>query len=397
MRRAGTADVVIVGGGVVGSAAAWRLRQDGFTGRIVVVDRDPTYARASSFLAMGGIRQQFGSAVCVQMVQHSVRLWREFDERMRTPAHTPRTWFRARGYLFLADDFTSSALAARADAQEAAGAVQQRLSVDEIEAMVPGLALDDIRWGLFGPEDGYANPREVLFGLRAAALAAGVEYLHDEVVSVEVGAGRVRGVGLARAGQLDAAVVVNAAGALAGRIATLAGLAVPVEPVRQLLFRCTLPHHWPTRFPMVIDPGGVHWRHDDPVAPGEPDRIILAFTNWDEPAGERFDCDDARWEHEFYPAMVRRLPALAEVSDVHGWAGLYEMTPDHNPVLGEHPALGGLIFASGFSGHGLMMSPATGLIVSELVRHGVSHTFDIAPFAVDRFARGAFVRDGATI
>ena len=197
MTSAGTADVVIVGGGVVGSASAWRLRQDGFTGRIVVVDRDPTYARASSFLAMGGIRQQFGSAVCVQMVQHSVRLWREFDERMRTPAHTPRAWFRQRGYLFLADDATSAALTARADAQAAAGAAQRRLSVDEIAAMVPGLALDDIRWGLFGPDDGYANPREVLFGLRAAAIDAGAEYLHDEVVGVGVTGGRVTGVQLA--------------------------------------------------------------------------------------------------------------------------------------------------------------------------------------------------------
>jgi glycine/D-amino acid oxidase-like deaminating enzyme len=316
---------------------------------------------------------------------------------MRTPSYTPRAWFRQRGYLFLADDVTSAALAARADAQAAAGAVQQRLTVDEIAALVPGLALDDIRWGLFGPDDGYADPREVLFGLRAAALAAGAEYLHDEVVGVAAQAGRVCGVRLARTGRLDAPVVVNAAGALAGRVATLAGLSVPVAPVRQLLFRCTLPHHWPTRFPMVIDPGGVHWRHDDPRAPGDPDRITLAFTRWDEPAGECFDCDDARWEHEFYPAMVRRMPALADVSDVHGWAGLYEMTPDHNPVLGEHPALAGLVFASGFSGHGLMMSPATGLVVSELVRHGESRTFDIAPFAVDRFERGAFVNDGATI
>ena len=391
------ADVVVVGGGVVGSAAAWRLLGDGFAGRVVVVDRDPSYARASSFLAMGGVRQQFGSRVCVQMVQHSVRLWREFDERMRTPSHTPRAWFRQRGYLFLADDATSAALAARADAQQAAGAVQQRLRVDEIAALVPGLKLDDIRWGLFGPEDGYANPREVLFGLRAAALAAGAEYVHDEVIGVDVAGGRVAGVQLAHAGRLDAPVVVNAAGPLSGRVAALAGLTVPVEPVRQLLFRCTLPRRWPTRFPMVVDPGGVHWRHDDPVAPGEPDRIILAFTRWDEPAGECFDCDEARWEHQFYPALVRRMPALAEVSDVHGWAGLYEMTPDHNPVLGEHPAVRGLVFASGFSGHGLMMSPATGLAVSELVRFGESRTFDITPFAVDRFERGALVHDGATI
>jgi FAD-dependent oxidoreductase domain-containing protein 1 len=391
------ADVVIIGGGVVGSSAAWRLRQDGFTGRIVVVERDRSYARASSFLAMGGIRQQFGSAVCVRMVQHSVQLWREFDTRLRTATHAPRAWFRARGYLFLADDANADALAAREAAQAEAGALQQRLSVDEIRALVPGLALDDIRFGLFGPDDGYANPREVLFGFRAGAEAAGVEYLEDAVTGVHTRGGRVAGITLASGDRLDAPVVVNAAGACAGRVAALAGVPVPVEPVRQLLFRCTLPHTWPSRFPMVIDPGGVHWRHDDALASGDPDRIILAFTKWDEPAGENLECDDVRWETEFYPALVRRLPAAVDVSDVHGWAGHYEMTPDHNPVLGEHPALGGFIVASGFSGHGLMMSPATGLVVSELVRLGESRTFDILPFAVDRFARGALVRDGATI
>lgn len=392
-----TADVVIVGGGVVGSAAAWRLRSDGFSGRVVVVERDHSYARASSFLAMGGIRQQFGSTVCARMVQHSVELWRVFDERMRTQSHTPRAWFRQRGYLFLASDGNADALTAREDAQRAAGVVQRRLTVDEIRALVPGLMLDDIRFGLFGPDDGYANPREVLFGLRAAAEAAGAEYVDDEVVAIRSSGGRVSGVRLASGVTVSAPIVVNAAGAMAGRVGALAGAAVPVEPVRQLLFRCTLPYLWPTRFPMVIDPDGVHWRHDDALADGDPDRIILAFTRWDEPAGENLACDDWRWETEFYPALVRRLPAAVDVRDVHGWAGHYEMTADHNPVLGEHPALGGFLVASGFSGHGLMMSPATGLVVSELVRLGRSATFDITPFAVDRFERGAAVRDGATI
>lgn len=391
------AEVVIIGGGVIGSAAAWRLREDGFTGRIVVVERDRSYTRASSFLAMGGIRQQFTLPVCVRMVQHSVALWQEFDERLRTPTHTPRAWFRQRGYLFLADDTNAAALTAREAAQAAAGAAQRRLSVDDIHALVPGLMLDDIRFGLFGPEDGYANPREVLFGLRAAALAAGVEYLDDEVVEIDTRAGRVIGVTLAHAGWLPARVVVNAAGALAGRVARLARLEVPVAPVRQLLFRCTLPQTWPTRFPMVVDPGGVHWRHDDALVPGDPDRLILACTKWDEPAGENLTCDDVRWENEFYPALVRRLPAAVDVRDVAGWAGLYEMTPDHHPVLGEHPGLGGFLLASGFSGHGLMMSPATGLVVSELVRLGESRTFDITPFAVDRFERGNAAPDGATI
>jgi glycine/D-amino acid oxidase-like deaminating enzyme len=164
-----------------------------------------------------------------------------------------------------------------------------------------------------------------------------------------------------------------------------------------MLFRCTLPHHWPYRFPMVIDPGGVHWRHDDPVEPGGPDRLVAAFTKWDEPVGERFDADQSRWAREFHPAMTRRVPSLAGVTEAHGWAGLYEMTPDHNPVLGQHPELAGFYFASGFSGHGLMMSPATGLIVSEMIRTGRSETFDVSIFAPDRFARGALVHDAATI
>ena len=143
--------------------------------------------------------------------------------------------------------------------------------------------------------------------------------------------------------------------------------------MRQMLFRASLPRYWSHRFPMVIDPGGVHWRHDDPIEPGEADRIIVAFTKWDEPIGENFSADDTRWEREFLPALLKRLPAMAPLTDVEGWAGLYEMTPDHNPVLGEHPALRGFVFANGFSGHGLMMSPATGKIVSEIVTHRREH------------------------
>ena len=394
---ADTADVIVIGGSVVGSSIAWNLRQDGFTGRILVVERDPTYARASAFLAMGGIRQQFCTAVTVQMVQHSVRIWKEFDQRLATPSYTPRTWFRQRGYLFLADAATSAALMQRFEAERRAGARVQLLSRDDIRAVVPDLSLDDILFGVLGPEDGYAAPREVLRGFRMAAETAGVEYLADEVVRVDVSHGATTGVGLASGGHLGAPVVVNAAGPWSGRIAALAGLNVPVEPMRQMLFRATLPTRWPYRFPMVIDPGGVHWRHDDGPSEGDADRIIVAFTRWDEPVGENFEPARDRWEREFFPALVRRLPSFRALRDIEGWAGLYEMTPDHNPVIGEHVAVRGLIFASGFSGHGLMMSPATGKIVSEIVRTGKSTTFDVSIFAPDRFERGALVHDAATI
>lgn len=392
-----TADVLVIGGGVVGSSVAWHLREHGFTGRIIVVERDRSYRRASSFLAMGGIRQQFCTAVTVRMVQHSVGFWKQFDARMGTPDARPRAWFRQRGYLFLADASTAPALMQRYEQERRAGAVVQMLAPDDIARMVPDAWLDDLVFGVLGPDDGYANPREVLSGFHRAAAAAHVDYVEDDVTAIAVAGGRVTGVTLASGGRVDAGTVVNAAGAWAGAVARLAGLDVPVTPMRQMLFRGTLPRHWPYRFPMLIDPGGVHWRHDDPVEPGQDDGIVAAFTNWRDREGENLEADESRWAREFHPAMTRRMPALAGVKDVHGWAGLYEMTPDHNPVLGEHPERAGFVFAAGFSGHGLMMSPATGVIVSEMIRLGRSETFEVSLFAPDRFARGALVHDAATI
>ena len=391
------AGVVIVGGGVVGCSAAWHLRQDGFKGRIVVIERDPSYQRASSYLAMGGIRQQFCTPVTVRMVQFSVELWKRFDETLGTPKQRPRAWFRQRGYLFLANGVTSTALTNRYHQERTAGAAVRMVAVDELRQMLPAVMLDDILFGVLGGEDGYANPREVLAGFRAGAELAGAEFVADEVTAIDQQQGKVTGVRLASGTRVTAPVVVNAAGPWAGRVAALAGLKVPVEPMRQMLFRCTLPQPWPYRFPMLIDPGGVHWRHDDASEPRGADKIILAFTNWSEQTGENFAADNHRWKKDFYPAMVNRVPELRDVTDVQGWAGLYEMTPDHNPVLGAHPDLSGLIFANGFSGHGFMMSPATGKIVSEIVRLGKSETFDIGIFAPDRFERGALVRDAATI
>jgi FAD-dependent oxidoreductase domain-containing protein 1 len=392
-----SADVVIVGGSVVGSSTAWQLREDGFTGRVVIVERDPSYARTSAFLAMGGIRQQFCTAVTVQMVQYSVGIWKDFDRRFALGGHQPRAWFRQRGYLFLADATNGPQLMKRYELECRAGARVQLLSQNEIRDLVPDLVLDDIVFGVLGPEDGYAAPREVLKGFRNAVEAAGIEYVHDEVTGIDIREARVEGVSLASGSAIAAPIVVNAAGPWAGRVSRFAGLQVPVEPTRQTLFRATLPHGWPYRFPMVVDPGGVHWRHDDPTAECAADRIIVAFTKWNEPAGENLAAATERWDQEFFPALKRRVRAFDRLSNVEGWAGLYEMTPDHNPVLGEHPALRGLIFANGFSGHGLMMSPATGKIVSEIIRTGASRTFDVSIFAPDRFERGALVHDAATI
>jgi FAD-dependent oxidoreductase domain-containing protein 1 len=393
----GAADVIIVGGGVMGSSIGYHLRQDTFAGRIVIVERDETYSRASSNLAMGGIRQQFGSTVNIRLAQYSIAFYREFDRRMSVRGHVAQAWFRQRGYLFLVDVPSSSTFERRHALLTERGAHVQRLSVDRIRAMLPDLFVDDLVFGLIGTDDGYANPKEVLQGFRAGARAAGVEYLIDEVSEVRQHEGCVTGVSLASGDRIDAPVVVNAAGPYAARVAEMAGLEQPVQPIRQHLFRCDLPKQWPYQWPMTIDPGGVHWRHDDAVTTGQPDRIILAKTKLDEPPGENFECDESRWLADFYPDLVRRVPAFRDVRLAEGWAGLYEMTPDHNPMIGEHPQLKGFFMANGFSGHGLMMAPATGKVMSELIRTGRAETVDVSDLSIERFSRGELFWDEAMI
>ena len=389
--------VVIVGGGVIGSSIAYHLARDGHPGRVTVVERDATYARASSFLAMGGIRQQFSSAVNIRLAQYGARFYAAFDRAMRVPGHTPRADFRQRGYLFLVDEAGSDRFAARIERQRRLGARVRRLERDDIRSMAPDLRLDDIRFGVFGPDDGYGEPREVLAGFRAAAAAAGVRYVAAEVVDLTRRAGRVAGVVLDDGERLEAEVVVNAAGPFAARLAAMAGLDLPVQPVRQHLFRCALPTRLPYRLPMVVDPSGVHWRLDDTGDRPGPDRLVVARTRLDEPPGENFACDDSRWESDFRPPLQARMPGLAPIELIEGWAGLYAMTPDHNPLLGEHPAAPGLVLANGYSGHGLMIAPAIGKVLSELIRLGRTETADVSCFAPDRFDRGEAVHDEAMI
>jgi FAD-dependent oxidoreductase domain-containing protein 1 len=400
MREA--AEVVVVGGGVIGSSIAVRLRQRLPLSRIVVVERDPTYARASSSLATGGIRQQYESPLNVAMAQYGIAFYRRFDELTSSFGHRSRAWFRQRGYLFLGDDGNAERLERRYEAQRASGARVERLSPREVADRFTGVATHDVRLGVFGAEDGYLDPREVLGGLRAMATTSGVEYLHGNVTAVERAGGRVCGVRVALPGsagerEIASPVVVNAAGAYAAGVGAAAGLTLPIDPVRQHLFRLALEEPFQKRLPMLFDPDGTHWRIDDPISAIDAETLLIGRSRSDEPTGENFTCDRARLDDEMLPTLLRRHPEVRVREVVDGWAGLYEMTPDHNALLGEHPDLPGFVVAAGFSGHGLMMAPATGLAMAELIGDGRSRTFDVAPLGVDRFARGKPFLDGALV
>ena len=390
------ADGIIIGGGVVGSSIAYHLLTDGFTGRVVVVERDPTYARASSNLAMGGIRQQFSSALNIQLAQYSIDFYTDFDHRFSLKGSAAAS-FQQRGYLFLVDTKGRERFEARLKEQHALGAHVSRLSVAELEHLVPGMTVEDLEFGVLGPNDGYANPKAVLAGFREGAKTVGAEFITGEVTAIHREGNRVYGVEIERKDNINAAVVVNAAGPYAARVAELAGVTIPVQPVRQHLFRAFLRTPTSKRYPMIVDPSGVHWRHDDPQHIDEQDRFIVARTKLDEPPGENFVCDMSRWEQDFFPALQRRLPDHSDYTHVEGWSGLYEMTPDHNPVFGSVPDRSGFLLANGFSGHGLMMAPATGKALSELIRLNRYETFDLTPLHVTRFNKNRLFRDDATL
>ena len=394
----GTDHIVIIGGGVVGSSIAYHLCSGRHaTTAVTVIERDPSYRRASSYLAMGGIRQQFSSGANIRFAQHSTQFYKGFDDILAASKTDIRVNFRQRGYLFLVNAAMAERFERRYTIQKQLGASIERLDVETIHAHVPDLKLDDIVFGLFGPEDGYTNPKAALSGFRHLAMTAGATYRTATVTGFITEHGRFRGVRLDTGDSVEAQAIVCASGAFTKPLAALADIDLPITPVRQQLFRCALSRSWPHRFPMVIDPSGVHWRHDDPEEFGNQDRIVVAYTKLDEPAGENFDCDMQRWQTEFRPPLIARLPALADSALLEGWAGLYEMTPDHNPILGEYPKQSGFYVATGFSGHGLMMAPATGRAIADLLTTGASNTLDIGSFDPERFTRGELCWDDAMI
>lgn len=371
-----SADILIIGGGIVGSSIAYNLINDGFKGRIVVIERDPSYQFASSALAMGGVRQQFMSSVNIRMVQYSIRALAQF----------PECAFRQRGYLFLANESNWGKLQRRYDVQKSLGAECELLSVADIRKLVPELRCDDLVGGLFGPHDGYVDARATFRVFRKKAEDLGAKFISDFVVSI-----KPRSVRTTKIGAIEAERIVLAAGAYSGMVAQLADVELPVTPVRQQLVRCSLPRQWSYEFPMTVDPGGVHWRSDFN------NEIIIAKTKLDEPPGIRFGCDIERFYEDFLPDLVRRLPEFRDLKLVFGWGGLYEMTPDHNGIIDKHPEMDWLYIAAGFSGHGLMMSPATGKLMSELIRLGRFETIDAAPLSFSRFRRNELFWDEAMI
>ena len=379
MKRA--AEVVIIGGGCMGASVAYHLARRGVTD-VVLVERDTLLGTGSTGRNAGGVRHQFSNEANIRLSIESIGVLERFADEVGQPID-----FHQDGYLFLLSTPASVATFRQNVAlQRGLGVDVQWLDPQDAARLAPGLDVDGALGTTFCQRDGIADPNGVTMGFARAAQVAGVSIERDtEVTGIRVESGRVAAVETTR-GTIDTRTVVNAAGPHARPIGRMAGIDVPVEPYRRHIFIATLdrrsgPPHVPSSRIMVIDFDTTFYFHREGAG------LLFGMGNPDETP--TFDTT-VQWD--FLPQVievaVRRLPALADASISHAWAGLYEITPDANPIIGAADGVAGFYLINGFSGHGFQHSPAAGRILADLIT-GRDPAFDLTPFTAERFTSGA--------
>jgi sarcosine oxidase subunit beta len=383
-----SADVVIIGGGIVGSSIAYQLTKAGCC-NVVILERESSQGKGSTGKSMGGVRAQFSTRVNILMSLYSIPFLRDFEETMGHPSG-----YRAQGYLFVAmADRHMEYLRANYQVQVAAGLKTASLvSRDEIIAIIPQIRSDDILGGSFCSTDGFVDPYSVMTGFTLRAIDQGTELIRDApVTGISLDEKGVASV-VTPQGSIATRTVVNAAGAWAAGIAKMAGIDLPVEPLRRMLVPTEPFDRIDHGVPMVIDMStGFHFR---PEGLG----LLLAWNDPDEKPGFNTSFDRAFVE-KILTRAVDRVPVFEdlEVNPSRAWAGLYEMTPDHHPILGAAPGVGGFYFANGFSGHGVMHSPATGKILADLILKGTTDIIDAKMLDYARFSEGRLIEETAVL
>ncbi len=383
-----TAEVVIVGGGIVGSSIAWHLAAAGCTG-VLVIEREKQQGLGSTGKSMGGVRAQFATPVNIRMSLYSIPVFRDFEELTGRPSG-----YRGHGYLFVATSERHLEYLRRNLERQRAEGLQRAefIPASEVVRMVPQLRADDILGGSFCPTDGFVDPHLVMTGFMERALELGARLWRGvEVTGIERDARGVAGVETTR-GRVATRRVVNAAGAWAAGVAAMAGVELPVVPLRRMLVPAEPFPGFPERLPMTIDMAtGFHFRREGLG-------LLLAWADPHETPGYKLNFDP-EFVEKILTRAVERVPCFErlEVNPKRGWAGLYEVSPDHHAILGPAPGVPGFWLANGFSGHGVMHSPATGRILSEWIMHGEPRTIDARPLRLERFAEGRALEESAVL
>jgi len=372
----------------VGCSIAYHLTAAGCKD-VLVVERETAQGKGSTGKSMGGVRAQFSTPVNIQMSLYSIPFYASFDERLGYPAG-----YRPQGYLFCATEQKHLAyLRTNYEKQLALGLKNVRLITgEEIRTMFPQLRSDDIVGGSFCSTDGFVDPYSAMNGFMAWAADHGARlWKNTQVTKIQLDAMGIAGVETTR-GFVSTRKAVNAAGPWAAAIARMVNLDLPVEPLRRMLVPTEPFDQFPHTAPMIIDmSNGFHFR---PEALG----FLLAWNDPEETPGYKTDFEPTFIE-KILTRAADRVPIFENlaVNPKRAWAGLYEMTPDHHPILGEAPGVPGFFLANGFSGHGVMHAPATGKILSDLILTGKTDLIDVSLLCLARFAEGRMIEETAVL
>ncbi|MAG96554.1 MAG: FAD-binding oxidoreductase [Alphaproteobacteria bacterium] len=377
-------DVLVIGGGVIGSAVAYFLAAEpAFDGRVTVVERDPTYATSSTALSVASIRQQFSTPENIRMSLFGAEFFRSAGQYLAIDGEAPDIAFRESGYLFLATEESLPILESNHHTQLDCGAAVALLTPAELRMRFPWLAVDDLAAGSLGlANEGWLDSYALLQAFKQKAISLGVRYLRDEVVGLARQGNRLVAAELASGDRLEFGLAVNAAGPRANRLAAMAGLDLPVRARKRIVHVIDCPQPI-ADCPLVIDPTGLYFRPEgrnflsgiSPAPDQDPDQ---------DPDSDGLELANDLFE-TIWPLLARRVPAFETLKLVRAWAGHYAYnTLDQNAILGPHPEVENLYFTNGFSGHGLQQSPAVGRAMSELITFGSYRTLDLSRFGYER-------------
>ncbi len=368
-------DVVIVGGAAVGSAAAYFLAAaPGFNGSVLVLEQDLAYRQCATTLSVASIRHQFSLAENIRMSMFASAFIARSGELLAVGGAVPQLDWRHGGYLFLARDGDMAMLRANHRTQLELGAEVLLMNAQQLRERYAWLRTDDLADGTLGLSgEGWLDAYSLLMALRRKATSLGAVYRQARVAGLARSGSRVHAVELADGSRVGCGTLINAAGTGAAELARSAGIALPVQARKRCVFRVGSPAATPG-CPLIVDPSGVYVRPE-----GAGWLCGVAPPLDDDPDSEDFEVQHELFEQRIWPVLAARIAGFEALRVQRAWAGHYDVHPlDHNMILGAHPAIDNLLFANGFSGHGLQHAPAVGRALAELVVHGGFRTLDLS-------------------
>jgi glycine/D-amino acid oxidase-like deaminating enzyme len=383
-----TYDVIIIGGGIMGSSTAYHLMKADKTLKVVVVEKDATYTKASTTLSMVNSRIQYSLKENVQISQHAAKVLENFEDEMEVNGVRPNLGYKREGNLIILDAKAEASARQAYEMQKGLGCAIEWWSPEKIKETYPLYNMDGVVGGTFGPEDGHFDAYALLMGYKANAKALGAEYREDEVVDLVIANNAIQGVKLASGEELVSSTVVNCTGAWAAKLCKKAGITIPVDPTKRQCFAVAPAIKPATILTFTFLPSGLYFRSETGGL------ILLGKSMPEDPVGFDFSWDQKRFLDHLWIELAEFIPSFESLKLVRGWAGLYAVnTQDANSILGEWPELKGFYLVNGFSGHGLQQGPAVGRYMTELIT-GQTPVLDLSIFGPQRIFNNTPIPEG---